>query len=119
MAALLRTAARTAMRAAPTAARPAVPRAPPTARLAGAFHVSRRGLATMYYTESHEFVKVDGDAGTVGITGFAAEALGDVVFVDLPDVGSAFDKGESFGSVESVKAASDVYVPVVGLYYYH
>ena len=55
--------------------------------------------------------QVDGDAGTVGITAFAAEALGDVVFVDLPDVGSAFDKGESFGSVESVKAASDVYVP--------
>ena len=108
MSALLRTAARTAMRAAPTAARPALPRALPTARLAGACHASSRGFATMYFTESHEFVKVDGDSGTVGITGFAAEALGDVVFVDLPDVGSAFDKGESFGSVESVKAASDV-----------
>ena len=56
--------------------------------------------------------QVDGDAGTAASRAFAAEALGDVVFVDLPDVGSAFDKGESFGSVESVKAASDVSSPV-------
>merc|ERR1719198_1609840 len=107
MSVLLRTAARTAIRAAP-AARP-MSRALPTAQLFGA-----RAFATMYYTESHEFVKVDGATGTIGITSFAAEALGDVVYCELPDVGSSFDKGESFGSVESVKAASDVYVPVGG-----
>lgn len=72
-----------------------------------------RAMAT-YYAESHEFVKVDGDIGTIGITAHAADALGDIVFVDLPDVGSDFDQGESFGSVESVKAASDVYAPVAG-----
>ena len=52
--------------------------------------------------------------GTVGITGHAADALGDIVFVELPDVGSEFEKGETYGSVESVKAASDVYLPVGG-----
>jgi glycine cleavage system H protein len=52
--------------------------------------------------------------GTVGITDFAQSALGDIVYVDLPDVGEEFDKGDSFGSVESVKAASDVYAPVSG-----
>eukprot|EP00619_Florenciella_sp_RCC1007_P005903 CAMPEP_0205921498 /NCGR_PEP_ID=MMETSP1325-20131115/12898_1 /ASSEMBLY_ACC=CAM_ASM_000708 /TAXON_ID=236786 /ORGANISM="Florenciella sp., Strain RCC1007" /LENGTH=160 /DNA_ID=CAMNT_0053289331 /DNA_START=15 /DNA_END=497 /DNA_ORIENTATION=+ len=69
---------------------------------------------SMYYAESHEYIKVDGDVGTMGITAHAADALGDIVFVDLPDVGSEFDQGESFGSVESVKAASDVYAPVAG-----
>jgi glycine cleavage system H protein len=58
--------------------------------------------------------KVDGDVGTVGITAHAAGALGDVVFVDLPSVGKKLTAGESFGSVESVKAASDVYSPVGG-----
>lgn len=57
---------------------------------------------------------MDGDIGTVGITDHAAGALGDVVFVDLPSVGAKFAAGESFGSVESVKAASDVYSPVDG-----
>jgi len=52
--------------------------------------------------------------GTIGITDFAQSALGDIVFVDLPEVGDSFEKGESFGSVESVKAASDVYAPVGG-----
>lgn len=63
---------------------------------------------------AHEYIKVEGKIGTVGITDFAQSALGDIVFVDLPAVGDAFEKGESFGSVESVKAASDVYVPVSG-----
>jgi glycine cleavage system H protein len=57
---------------------------------------------------------VDGDIGTVGISDFAQDALGDIVFVDLPEVGDEFEKGDSFGSVESVKAASDVYAPVSG-----
>jgi len=63
---------------------------------------------------AHEYVKVDGNVGTVGITDFAQAALGDIVFVDLPEVGDEFEKGDSFGSVESVKAASDVYAPVSG-----
>ena len=63
---------------------------------------------------AHEYIKVDGNVGTVGITDFAQSALGDIVFVDLPDTEEEFDKGDSFGSVESVKAASDVYVPVSG-----
>jgi glycine cleavage system H protein len=57
---------------------------------------------------------VDGKIGTCGITDFAQAALGDIVFVDLPEVGDEFEKGDSFGSVESVKAASDVYAPVSG-----
>lgn len=57
---------------------------------------------------------MDGDVGTVGITDFAAAALGDIVFVDLPSVGAKYGAGDSFGSVESVKAASDVYSPVAG-----
>mmetsp|Transcript_32378 Transcript_32378/g.54192 ORF Transcript_32378/g.54192 Transcript_32378/m.54192 type:complete len:161 (-) Transcript_32378:118-600(-) len=67
-----------------------------------------------YYTPAHEYVKVDGKVGTCGITDFAQAALGDIVFVDLPEVGDEFEKGDSFGSVESVKAASDVYAPVSG-----
>jgi glycine cleavage system H protein len=59
-------------------------------------------------------VKVEGKVGTIGITDFAQAALGDIVFVDLPEVGDEFEKGDSFGSVESVKAASDVYAPVTG-----
>mmetsp|Transcript_5226 Transcript_5226/g.11830 ORF Transcript_5226/g.11830 Transcript_5226/m.11830 type:complete len:158 (+) Transcript_5226:96-569(+) len=67
-----------------------------------------------YYTPAHEYVKVDGNVGTCGITDFAQSALGDIVFVDLPAVGDEFEAGDSFGSVESVKAASDVYAPVTG-----
>ena len=59
-------------------------------------------------------MKVDGKIGTVGITDFAQSALGDIVFVDLPETDEEFEKGDSFGSVESVKAASDVYCPVSG-----
>jgi glycine cleavage system H protein len=64
--------------------------------------------------EAHEYIKVDGKIGTCGITDFAQSALGDIVFVDLPEVGDEFEMGDSFGSVESVKAASDVYAPVSG-----
>ena len=67
-----------------------------------------------YFTEDHEWIKVDGDVGTVGISAYAAKALGDVVFVELPDVGAEFDKGDEAAVVESVKAASEVYVPVGG-----
>jgi glycine cleavage system H protein len=63
---------------------------------------------------AHEYVKVDGKIGTVGISDYAQAALGDIVFVDLPEPGEEYEKGDSFGSVESVKAASDVYVPVSG-----
>jgi glycine cleavage system H protein len=68
----------------------------------------------MVFMTAHEYVTVEGDVGTCGITDFAQAALGDIVFVDLPEVGDEFDKGDSFGSVESVKAASDVYCPVSG-----
>jgi glycine cleavage system H protein len=66
------------------------------------------------YATSHEWVRVDGDEVVVGISDYAQHALGDVVFVDLPEVGRALTAGEPFGVVESVKAASDVYAPVAG-----
>lgn len=69
---------------------------------------------TTYYTNEHEWISVDGDVGTVGITKFAAEKLGDVVFVELPDAGKAVKKDADMAVVESVKAASDVYAPVTG-----
>ena len=69
---------------------------------------------TTYYTSEHEWISVEGDVGTVGITKFAAEKLGDVVFVELPDVGKAVKKEADMAVVESVKAASDVYAPVTG-----
>ena len=70
--------------------------------------------ATMLFTKDHEWIKVDGDTATVGITAYAAEQLGDVVFVELPETGRALKKGEGAAVVESVKAASDVYSPVSG-----
>ncbi len=69
---------------------------------------------TTKYTEDHEWVRVEGDTVTVGITTHAQEALGDVVFVDLPEVGKSYDQREVAGVVESVKAAADVYMPVSG-----
>lgn len=72
-------------------------------------------MSTTRYTKSHEYVRMEGDIGTVGITKFAADALGDVVFVDLPSIGTNYTAGDSFGSVESVKAASDVYSPIAGV----
>ncbi len=71
-------------------------------------------MATVRYTKDHEWVRVDGDEATVGITDYAQEQLGDVVFVELPDMGAILDKGGQAAVVESVKAASEVYAPVGG-----
>jgi glycine cleavage system H protein len=68
----------------------------------------------MKFTKDHEWVKLDGDVATVGISKHAADQLGDVVFVEVPEVGKTVGKGDSFAVVESVKAASDVYAPVSG-----
>ena len=69
---------------------------------------------TTYYTKDHEWIRVEGDTGTVGITSYAAGQLGDVVYVELPETGAKFARGDDFAVVESVKAASDVYAPVSG-----
>jgi glycine cleavage system H protein len=66
------------------------------------------------YTKEHEWIKVDGNIGTVGITDYAQNSLGDIVFVDLPKVGDTVEAAKSFGSVESVKAVSDLFAPVSG-----
>ena len=68
----------------------------------------------LYYSESHEYVKVDGDYGFIGISDYAQHALGNVVYVDMPDVDDEVEAGEDFGAVESVKAASDLIAPVSG-----
>ena len=67
-----------------------------------------------YFTDEHEWIDVEGDSATVGITDYAQEQLGDIVFVELPDVGTMLDKGGDAAVVESVKAASDVYAPISG-----
>ncbi|HOB14257.1 MAG TPA: glycine cleavage system protein GcvH, partial [Novosphingobium sp.] len=67
-----------------------------------------------YFTEDHEWIEVDGDTGTVGITDYAQSQLGDITFVELPEAGSAVNKGDAPCVVDSVKAASDVYAPVSG-----
>ena len=66
------------------------------------------------YSEEHEWLKVDGDVGELGITQFAQSELGEVVFVDLPEVGQTFDVGDEIGTVESVKAVAEVYTPISG-----
>ncbi|MCK9516151.1 MAG: glycine cleavage system protein GcvH [Ottowia sp.] len=66
------------------------------------------------YTEDHEWINVEGDTATVGITEHAQDALGDVVFIELPEVGSSFAQKDQVGVVESVKAAADIYAPVAG-----
>ena len=66
------------------------------------------------YTKTHEWVKHDGDVATVGITDHAQDELGDVVFIELPEEGATFEAGDSFGTIESVKAVSDLYAPVGG-----
>ena len=66
------------------------------------------------YTKEHEWIKVSGDTGTVGITDYAQHELGDVVFVELPAVGAKVTKGQLFGTIESVKAVSEIYAPVSG-----
>jgi len=66
------------------------------------------------YSEEHEWIAVDGDTATVGITNYAQQQLGDVVFVEVPEAGKSFDKGDEVAVVESVKAASEIYAPVSG-----
>ena len=66
------------------------------------------------YTDDHEWAKLDGDVATIGISDYAQDQLGDIVFVELPEAGSSFDKGDEFGSVESVKAVSELYMPLRG-----
>jgi glycine cleavage system H protein len=68
----------------------------------------------MHFTKDHEWISLDGDVATVGISAYAAEQLGDVVFVELPEVGKALKAGDGLAVVESVKAASDIYAPVDG-----
>ena len=68
----------------------------------------------LYYSESHEWVKVDGNVAVIGITDFAQHAMGDLSYVDMPEVDDEIEAGEEFGAVESVKAASDLYSPVSG-----
>ena len=71
-------------------------------------------LEGLYYSESHEYVRVEGDYGFIGITDYAQNALGNVVYVDMPEVDDEVTAGEEFGAVESVKAASDLMSPVSG-----
>ena len=71
-------------------------------------------MADTKYTQEHEWIRVEGDVGTIGITQYAQEQLGDVVFVDVPQAGRKIAKGESVAVVESVKAASDIYTPASG-----
>ncbi len=66
------------------------------------------------YTQEHEWIQADGGNGTVGVTEFAAHELGDIVFVELPAVGSTFSQGDAVGTIESVKAVADLYLPVSG-----
>lgn len=67
------------------------------------------------YSDTHEYARLDGDIVTIGITEFAVDQLGDIVFLELPDVGNAVEKGETFGTVESVKAVEDLKAPVSGV----
>lgn len=69
---------------------------------------------TIKYSKEHEYVRLEGDTGTIGISNFAQEQLGDIVFVELPKVGTTFAKGDEVAVVESVKAASEIYAPVAG-----
>jgi glycine cleavage system H protein len=87
--------------------------------LAAAVLVVRKDIPMAYpaeykYTKEHEWLKVDGSTGTIGITDHAQGSLGDIVFVELPKVGAEIVAGQTFGSVESVKAVSDLYAPVSG-----
>jgi glycine cleavage system H protein len=76
------------------------------------------GMATYpedcFYTREHEWIRVEDDVGVIGITDYAQQALGDIVYVELPSVGDHFSQGEPFGNVESVKAVSELYMPVSG-----
>ena len=70
--------------------------------------------ADLKYTKEHEWIRVDGNTGTIGITDFAQQQLGDVVYVELPEVGSTLTAGQVFGTIESVKAVSELFAPVSG-----
>ena len=70
--------------------------------------------ADLKYTKEHEWIRVDGNTGTIGITDFAQQQLGDVVYVELPEVGSTITSGQVFGTIESVKAVSELFAPVTG-----
>ena len=71
-------------------------------------------MSTLRYTKEHEWIRIDGNEATIGITDFAQDQLGDIVYVELPEVGKRVEKGKEAGTVESVKAASEVYAPVSG-----
>ena len=71
-------------------------------------------MSTLRFTQDHEWIRVEGDTAVIGITDFAQKQLGDVVFVELPEVGRTLAAGDAFGTVESVKAASEVFAPVAG-----
>ena len=71
-------------------------------------------LKGLFYTSEHEWVKVEGEKAYIGVTDYAQKALGDIVFIELPEVDTEFNAGEGFGVVESVKAASDIYIPIDG-----
>ncbi len=66
------------------------------------------------YLDSHEYVRLDGEIGTIGLSAFAIDQLGDIVFLELPDIGEALESGETFGTIESVKAVEDLYSPISG-----
>lgn len=68
----------------------------------------------LHYTKDHEWVRVDGDTAIVGISDYAQDQLGDIVFVEMPEVGDEFSQGEEFGTLESVKAVSEIYLPLSG-----
>jgi glycine cleavage system H protein len=71
-------------------------------------------IEDLLYTKNHEWARVEGDFAFIGITDFAQHSLGDIVFVELPELDTEFEKGDSFGTVESVKAAEDIYIPLSG-----
>ena len=71
-------------------------------------------MSDLKYTKEHEWIRIDGDVGTIGISNFAQEQLGDVVFVDLPEIGKSVAAGDEAAVIESVKAASELYAPVSG-----
>ncbi|WP_461612242.1 glycine cleavage system protein GcvH [Clostridium sp. Marseille-QA1073] len=71
-------------------------------------------LDNLLYTKNHEWIKMEGNKAYIGITDYAQKLLGDIVFIELPEEGTEFSKGDAFGVVESVKAASDIYIPVSG-----
>ncbi len=68
----------------------------------------------LQYTKTHEWIRIEGDEATIGVTDYAQHSLGDVVFTELPEVGASYDAEDRFGTIESVKAASEIYLPVAG-----